>query len=240
MCADYENEFAYVIGGYNHEKGLVNSVERFSFKARKWVMAESINHARINAAACKCGNKYIYLFGGLDKKDFLDSIERYNLQLEIWTLIKVKMPSRVANLFAFSINSDYIVIMGGMKKKAEELVPKESKKVYELDNRVFALKTSNLKWKDLKAFPFKKKFGSICYNGFGKFFCNVIEDNKELPQLFVYDVRNCFPHFDKYWEVNQGLQKIKGKDIKFHLAYSLSSKHDAKGLHTYSSYMAEM
>ncbi len=226
MCADYDNEFAYVIGGFNHEKGLVNSVEKFSFKARKWVLSESINHARINAAACKCGNKYIYLFGGLDKKDFLDSIERYNLQLEIWTVIKAKMPSRVANLFTFSINSDYIIIMGGMKKKQESQVPKDSKKIYELDNRVFAFKTSNMKWKDLKPFPFKKKFGAITYNGYGKFFCNVIEDNKELPQLFVYDVRNCFPHFDKYWEneKNQGLQKIKGKDIKFHLAYSLSSK----------------
>ena len=245
MCADYENEFAYVIGGYNHERGLVNSVEKFSFKARKWVNSESINHARINAAACKCGSKYIYLFGGLDKKDFLDTIERFNLQLEIWTVLKVRMPNKIANLFSFSLNGEYIIIMGGMKKKQEEFIPKESKKVYELDNRVFAFKTSNMKWKDLKPFPFKKKFGSIVYNGFGKFFCNVIEDNKELPQLFVYDVRNCFPNFDKYWEneknQREGLQKIKGKDIKFHLAYSLSSKQERQhGILTYSSYMAEM
>ena len=144
------------------------------------------------------------------------------------------MPSRVANLFAFGINSDYIVILGGMRKK--DLVPKESKKAFELDNRCFALKTSSMKWKDLKAFPFKKKFGSIAYNGFGKFFCNVIEDNKELPQLFVYDVRSCFPHFDKYWETDrsQGLQKIRGKDIKVHVAYSLSMKQERHlGIRTY-------
>ena len=103
------------------------------------------------------------------------------------------MPTKIANMFAFSLNPDYIVIMGGMKRKNDEFVPKESKKVYELENRVYAFKTSSLKWKDLKAFPFKKKFGSIVYNNFGKFFCNVIEDNKELPQLFVYDVRNAFP-----------------------------------------------
>jgi N-acetylneuraminic acid mutarotase len=181
MCGDYENEFAYVIGGFNHERGLINSVEKFSFKARKWVFAESINHARINAASCKCGSKYIYLFGGLDQKDFLDTIERFNLQLDIWTVLKVRMPHKIANLFSFSLNSEYIIIMGGMKKKDEEFVPKESKKIYELENRSYAFKTSNLKWKDLKAFPFKKKFGNITYNGFGKFFCNVIEDNKELP-----------------------------------------------------------
>lgn len=91
------------------------------------------------------------------------------------------MPTQVANLFSFAINNECIIIMGGMKKKDEKFVPKESKKVYELDNRVFAFKTNNHKWKDLKPFPFKKKFGTIVYNGFGKFFCNVIEDNKELP-----------------------------------------------------------
>jgi Galactose oxidase, central domain len=228
LCADYENEYAYVIGGYNHEKGLINSVEKFSFKARKWVLAESINQARINATACKCGSKYIYLFGGLDKKEFLDTIERFNLSLDIWTVLKVRMPNKMANMFSHSLNSEYIVIMGGMKKK--EFIPKESKKIYEIENRVYAFKTSNQKWKDLKSFPFKKKFGSIVYNGFGKFFCNVIEDNKELPQLFVYDVRNCFPQFDKYWEnernQREGLQKIKGKDIRVHIAYSLSSKQE--------------
>jgi hypothetical protein len=91
------------------------------------------------------------------------------------------MPARVANLFTFSVNNEYIIIMGGMKKKQEDNIPKESKKIYELDSRVFAFKTSNMKWKDLKPFPFKKKFAQITYNGFGKFFCNVLEDTKELP-----------------------------------------------------------
>lgn len=36
-CTDLENEFAYVIGGYNHELGLINLAERYSFKARKWI-----------------------------------------------------------------------------------------------------------------------------------------------------------------------------------------------------------
>ncbi len=49
--------------------------------------------------------------------------------------------------------------------------------------------------------------------------------------MFVYDIRTAFPHFDKYWEnernQREGIQKIKGKDIKVHLAYSLSSKQYA-------------
>ena len=116
-CPDYENEFVYVIGGFNHEHGLLTSVEKFSYKARKWVLAESINHARINASATKCGSKYIYLFGGLDKKEFLDSIERFNMSLDVWTTLKVKLPQKMANMFTHSINNEYIIIMGGMRKK---------------------------------------------------------------------------------------------------------------------------
>ena len=101
--------------------------------------------------------------------------------MDIWTTLKVKLPQRMANHFAFGINKDYILIMGGMKKKKEEFIPKESRKVFEIESRVFALKTSSFKWKDLKAFPFKKKFGNIIYNQQGKFFCFVIENNKDLP-----------------------------------------------------------
>ena len=46
---------------------------------------------------------------------------------------------------------------------------------------------------------------NVVYNNHGKFFCFVVESNKELPQLFVYDVRASFPQFNKYWEhhINQ-------------------------------------
>ena len=141
--------------------GVLRSVEKYSVVAKKWIVVENINIGRINASACKCGPKYIYLFGGLDQKDFLDSIERYNQSLMIWTVLKVKLPQKMANLFSFGINADHIIILGGMKKKAEEYLPRDSRKLYELENRVFVLKTNNFKWKDLKPFPFKKKFSSI-------------------------------------------------------------------------------
>ena len=75
----------------------------------------------------------------------MNTVERFNLQLEIWTVLKVKMPSKISNMFAFSLNPNYIVIMGGMKRKEDEFVPKESKKVFELENRVFAFKTTSMK-----------------------------------------------------------------------------------------------
>ena len=60
-------------------------------------------------------------------------------------------------------------------------------------------KNNGFKLKHLTPFPFKKKIGNIVHNGYGKFFCFVIENhNRELPQLVVYDVRKVFPEFDRY------------------------------------------
>ena len=102
-------------------------------------------------------------------------------------------------------------------------MPLESRKVFELQDRVHVLKTNKLVWKELKPFPFKKKIGNVVYNRHGKFFCSIIEGNKELPQLFVYDVRATFPQFNKYWEHHaeqkRSMQKIRGRDIKVHEAF---------------------
>ena len=58
-------------------------------------------------------------------------------------------------------------------------------KTYEIQNKVHLLKVKDdrkFKWKQLAPFPFKKKVGNIVYNGYGKFFCFIIENNnKELP-----------------------------------------------------------
>ena len=84
-----------------------------------WESMEPINIARLNASACKCGQKYLYLFGGLnvEKNEFTDTIERYNNQLEIWTTLQVKLPLKISNSFAFSFSENYILIMGGIVKK---------------------------------------------------------------------------------------------------------------------------
>lgn len=82
-----------MIGGYNSENGVLNTVEKFDCKSKKWSTLESkINTERINSSACKQGNKYIFLFGGLAQTEFIDSVERFNRDLNIWTELKVKMP----------------------------------------------------------------------------------------------------------------------------------------------------
>lgn len=95
-------------------------------ETRSWEIMESINIPRLNASATKCGKKYIYLFGGLnvEKNEFTDVIERYNSQLEIWTTLLIKMPSKISNCYAFSFDNESILIMGGMVKKDESQLKK--------------------------------------------------------------------------------------------------------------------
>lgn len=101
--------------------------------------------------------------------------------------------------------------------------PAEASRQFEINNDVFVLQISEnstrFKWKKLAPFPFKKKIGNIVYNNYGKFFCFINENNnRELPQLLVYDIRKIFPQFDMYHEHFQKLassmDKIDGRDIR--------------------------
>lgn len=111
----------YAISGFNHEYQILTEVERYCVETRSWETVEPNNIARLNASACKCGSKYIYLFGGLnvEKNEFTDSIERYNNQLSIWTTLPVKLQVKLSNSFAFSFNPNFILVMGGITKKQE-------------------------------------------------------------------------------------------------------------------------
>ena len=136
-------------------------------------------------------------------------------------MLSIRLPLKIANSFAFSFSEDFILIMGGITKKETMAMNTQNpylnvaggtqqdlNKTYEVQNRVYVLKIGDkdtkFKWKQLAPFPFKKKVGNIVYNNYGKFFCFVIENNnRELPQLVVYDVRRVFPQFDRYYATDQ-------------------------------------
>lgn len=119
-----------MIGGYDSELfratgcGVLANFEVFNSRTRRWTLFDDptqlVNVPRINASACKCGPKHIYLFGGMSGEDeILNVIERYNMQLKIWTVLEIQLPCRIANSFAFSFSPDYIIILGGLLKKQE-------------------------------------------------------------------------------------------------------------------------
>jgi len=49
-----------------------------------------LNNRRINCGACMIGHNHIFVFGGRSETDaFYDSVERLNIELNLWNLLKI-------------------------------------------------------------------------------------------------------------------------------------------------------
>lgn len=76
-----------------------------------------MNSKRINCGACTIGQNHIYVFGGRNETDtFYDTIERLTLEMGLWNLLQIHLPQKLCNIFAFTVNENYIVILGGLKQ----------------------------------------------------------------------------------------------------------------------------
>lgn len=100
----------------------MKEVERYSMETKDWVHVADMNIARINPGACSTGQRYIYVFGGRSQgEEFYDTIERYNVDLNIWSVLRVTMPVGLCNLHCFTfLKEDRIVILGGLKRKVNK------------------------------------------------------------------------------------------------------------------------
>lgn len=87
-----------------------------------WETVADMNIARINPGACSVGASYVYIFGGRSQgEEFYDTIERYNVELNLWSVLRVTLPVSLCNLFCFTfLKEDRIVILGGLKKKVSK------------------------------------------------------------------------------------------------------------------------
>jgi N-acetylneuraminic acid mutarotase len=85
-----------------------------------WEYVADMNIARINPGACSAGSSYIYAFGGRSQgEEFYDTIERYNVELNLWSVLRVTLPVALCNLYCFTfLKEDRIVILGGLKKRS--------------------------------------------------------------------------------------------------------------------------
>jgi len=71
-------------------------------------------NSRAYASAVVIENKYIYLVGGLDHFSALDKIERYDLMLDKWFPVKLKLPKKIAKLGIGKIDDENAIILGGI------------------------------------------------------------------------------------------------------------------------------
>lgn len=94
----------YCIGGYSISKGhALDNVERYSFDKKEWEQVANLNQKRINAGSCTIGTNHIFVFGGRNESDtFYDTVERLNIELNLWNLLKIKLPKKLCNVISFT------------------------------------------------------------------------------------------------------------------------------------------
>ena len=116
------NEHVYAIGGIGRNQNLnisnestLNSWERYDIRINKWEEVSTLNTERSHFGIATFINNYIYWFGGFNGTEPLDSIEKYDVLLDFWIQIVVKLPIKISSLGVSElVNNVSVLIIGGI------------------------------------------------------------------------------------------------------------------------------
>lgn len=76
-------------------------------------MIDSLQKQKCAFAAASAINKYIYVFGGFDGRERLNTIERYSVKDNQWKVLDVKFKQGFSNAAAIACDDSKIMILGG-------------------------------------------------------------------------------------------------------------------------------
>jgi hypothetical protein len=107
----------YVIGGVGNHKNVLKSCERYNLNSNKWSSIPCLNISRAGASATCFNEREIFAFGGANKMNAFDSIERYYIREESWSLIYLKLKMRLRRFASIQISQRAILILGGEANK---------------------------------------------------------------------------------------------------------------------------
>lgn len=116
------DEHLLMIGGDSNGDELA-TIEEYDFDEMKWKLRSRMNETRNDFGVCTISNNELLVFGGhsVDEQSgifgYLDSIEKYNYNLDKWITLNTKMPSgKRARCGAFhwkQYKPNSIIIAGG-------------------------------------------------------------------------------------------------------------------------------
>ena len=184
-----------------------------------------MNVDRINPGCCTFEKQYIYVFGGRSadaRAEFYDSIERLNIDLNLWSFIKIKLPSKLCNLYAFPVKQDYILVLGGLKRiqidsRTGEVIDENYKKKVkakyikleqQVDSDVYMYSLSKQVWFPLRPLSKQMKVCNVTPTGDCRFNCFLLQkpsdgsqqkQQQSYPLNIVYDLKVICPRLDRYW-----------------------------------------
>ncbi|KDR07880.1 Kelch-like protein diablo [Zootermopsis nevadensis] len=79
--------------GGRHYRLVYRSVERYDCKSNQWSFISPMNTQRASAAAAVLNDK-IYVAGGIDDTDFLNTVEVYDPDTDRWTFVAPMLSER--------------------------------------------------------------------------------------------------------------------------------------------------
>ena len=102
----------FVFGGHDGEADL-EQCEMYSIRENVWRSISSMANKR-NVASVVSFDKIIFVFGGNNQQNgSLDTIERYSLEFDKWTTIRLRLKEAVHDTVAFPVGGRRVLIFGG-------------------------------------------------------------------------------------------------------------------------------
>ena len=112
------DEKIYVVGGYGGgDNNCLDTAERFDITTGKWEMLAKLGEGRraLSVVALPDG---IYAIGGYSGKHYIASVERYDIQTNVWTLIEpMQSPKCTLSCVVSVPDFRYIYALGGFNGK---------------------------------------------------------------------------------------------------------------------------
>lgn len=110
----YVDGHVYVLGGYDGEQlEMLASCERYSLSSKEWSRISAMNIRKCAFGAASWKKEHIYTFGGFNGNLRLSQIERYRIDDNRWTILKVELKEKLSNTAAIYTANEKILILGG-------------------------------------------------------------------------------------------------------------------------------
>jgi len=105
----------FVLGGFSGKQRL-NSVEKYNFREDKWTVMTPMKDKRHYLSACSLNDEFIYAFGGFfgsTEQEINDSIEVYEVEKNLWSVVTVRMKNPLWACSALAVSPHEIILIGG-------------------------------------------------------------------------------------------------------------------------------
>ncbi|CAI2385357.1 unnamed protein product [Moneuplotes crassus] len=128
-CSACLKGYLFVIGGFDHQDtettspSTLASCEKYNPTRGKWSNVADLIHPVSFASIATVEDTYLYLFGGFEDYTTVDIIQKYNFLVDSWDLLSIKLPVKLAKMGAATIDSDTILVVGGIYEDSNNETP---------------------------------------------------------------------------------------------------------------------